>query len=137
MLFYELREADDELGLGITLAHEEHFSPAEFLEAVEAARTRVASAYEEETLIEAIAAELERTHGFTAALDRAIAAAVIGGVSLAGGEGTILGTVIGAFIMSVLINGLRILSVPQEWQITVTGLIVIFAVYADILRRRK
>ncbi len=67
----------------------------------------------------------------------AIAAAVIGGVSLAGGEGTILGTVIGAFIMSVLINGLRILSVPQEWQITVTGLIVIFAVYADILRRRK
>jgi hypothetical protein len=77
MLFYELREADDELGLGITLAHEEHFSPTEFLEAVEAARTRVASAYEEETLIEAIAAELERTHGFTAALDRAIAAAVI------------------------------------------------------------
>jgi len=77
MLFYELREADDELGLGITLAQEEHFSPAEFLEAVEAARTRVASAYEEETLIEAIAAELERTHGFTAALDRAIAAAVI------------------------------------------------------------
>lgn len=67
----------------------------------------------------------------------AIAAAVIGGVSLAGGEGSILGTVIGAFIMSVLINGLRILSVPQEWQITVTGLIVIFAVYADILRRRK
>ncbi len=67
----------------------------------------------------------------------AIAAAVIGGVSLSGGEGTILGTVIGAFIMSVLINGLRILSVPQEWQITVTGLIVIFAVYADILRRRK
>ena len=67
----------------------------------------------------------------------AIAAAVIGGVSLSGGEGTVLGTVIGAFIMSVLINGLRILSVPQEWQIVVTGLIVIFAVYADILRRRR
>ncbi len=67
----------------------------------------------------------------------AIAAAVIGGVSLSGGEGTILGTVIGAFIMSVLINGLRIMSVPQEWQIVVTGLIVIFAVYADILRRRR
>jgi ribose transport system permease protein len=67
----------------------------------------------------------------------AIAAAVIGGVSLSGGEGTILGTIIGAFIMSVLINGLRILSVPQEWQIVVSGLIVIFAVYMDILRRRK
>lgn len=67
----------------------------------------------------------------------AIAAAVIGGVSLSGGEGTILGTIIGAFIMSVLINGLRILSVPQEWQTVVSGLIVIFAVYMDILRRKK
>lgn len=67
----------------------------------------------------------------------AIAAAVIGGTSLSGGEGTILGTVIGAFIMSVLTNGLRILSVPQEWQIVLSGLIVIFAVYMDILRRNK
>lgn len=67
----------------------------------------------------------------------AIAAAVIGGTSLSGGEGTILGTVIGAFIMSVLTNGLRILSVPQEWQTVVTGVIIIGAVYADILRRRK
>ncbi|MEJ2746809.1 MAG: ABC transporter permease [Anaerolineae bacterium] len=65
----------------------------------------------------------------------AIAAVVIGGTSLSGGEGTILGTVIGAFIISVLTNGLRILSVPQEWQIVVTGCIVILAVYADILRR--
>jgi ribose transport system permease protein len=65
----------------------------------------------------------------------AIAAVVIGGTSLSGGEGTILGTVIGAFIISVLTNGLRILSVPQEWQIVVTGGILILAVYADILRR--
>ncbi len=67
----------------------------------------------------------------------AIAAVVIGGTSLSGGEGTILGTIIGAFIMSVLVNGLRILSVPQEWQIVVTGGIVILAVYTDILRRQK
>lgn len=67
----------------------------------------------------------------------AIAATVIGGTSLSGGEGTILGTVIGAFIMSVLINGLRILSVPQEWQTVVTGVIIIGAVLADILRKRK
>ncbi len=66
----------------------------------------------------------------------AIAAAVIGGTSLSGGEGTILGTVIGAFIITVLTNGLRILSVPQEWQMVVTGLIVIGAVYLDIVRRR-
>ena len=67
----------------------------------------------------------------------AIAAVVIGGTSLSGGEGTILGTVIGAFVISVLTNGLRILSVPQEWQIVITGAIVILAVWADILRRRR
>ncbi|HEX6705778.1 MAG TPA: ABC transporter permease [Albitalea sp.] len=67
----------------------------------------------------------------------AIAAVVIGGTSLSGGTGTILGTIIGAFIMSVLINGLRILSVAQEWQTVVTGAIIILAVYTDILRRGK
>jgi len=67
----------------------------------------------------------------------AISAAVIGGTSLSGGEGTMLGAIIGAFIISVITNGLRILSVPQQWQMVVTGAIVIFAVYADILRRRK
>ena len=67
----------------------------------------------------------------------AIAAVVIGGTSLAGGEGTIIGTIIGAFVMSVLTNGLRILSVPQEWQTVVTGAIIIVAVYLDIIRRRK
>ena len=66
----------------------------------------------------------------------AIAAAIIGGTSLSGGSGTILGTIIGAFIMSVLTNGLRILSVAQEWQNVATGVIIILAVYADILRRR-
>jgi ribose transport system permease protein len=67
----------------------------------------------------------------------AIAAVVIGGTSLSGGTGTILGTIIGAFIMSVLTNGLRILSVAQEWQIVVTGVIIILAVYIDILRRKR
>jgi ribose transport system permease protein len=67
----------------------------------------------------------------------AIAAVVIGGTSLSGGVGTVLGTIIGAFIMSVLTNGLRILSVAQEWQTVVTGVIIILAVFADILRREK
>ncbi|WP_341678853.1 ABC transporter permease [Niveibacterium sp. SC-1] len=67
----------------------------------------------------------------------AIAAVVIGGTSLSGGVGTILGTIIGAFIMSVLTNGLRIMSVAQEWQTVVTGAIIILAVYTDILRRRS
>ncbi|NBD23872.1 ABC transporter permease [Paenibacillus glycinis] len=67
----------------------------------------------------------------------AIAAVVIGGTSLSGGKGTIVGTVIGALIMSVLTNGLRILSVPQEWQTVVVGVVIFLAVYVDILRRRK
>jgi ribose transport system permease protein len=67
----------------------------------------------------------------------AIAAVVIGGTSLSGGTGTILGTIIGAFIISVLTNGLRILSVAQEWQFVVTGLIIILAVYGDMLRRKR
>lgn len=67
----------------------------------------------------------------------AIAAVVIGGTSLAGGRGSILGTIIGALIMSVLLNGLRVLSVAQEWQTVVTGAIIIVAVYADMLRRRR
>lgn len=67
----------------------------------------------------------------------AIAAVVIGGTSLAGGRGSILGTIIGALIMSVLLNGLRVLSVAQEWQTVVTGVIIIAAVYADMLRRRR
>jgi ribose transport system permease protein len=67
----------------------------------------------------------------------AIAAVVIGGTSLSGGRGTMLGTIIGAFIMSVLTNGLRIMGVAQEWQIVVTGVIIIVAVYVDMLLRRQ
>lgn len=66
----------------------------------------------------------------------AIAAVVIGGTSLAGGRGTVLGTIIGALIMSVLTNGLRIKSVAPEWQIVATGVIIIGAVYADMLRKK-
>ncbi len=67
----------------------------------------------------------------------AIAAVVIGGTSLAGGQGTISGTIIGAFIMSVLTNGLRIIGVAQEWQTVVIGAVVILAVFIDTYRRKK
>ena len=67
----------------------------------------------------------------------AIAATVIGGTSLSGGRGTMLGTIIGAFIMSVLTNGLRIMGVAQEWQIVVTGVIIIAAVYVDMRLRQR
>lgn len=74
--------------------------------------------------------------GFGYELD-AISAVVIGGTSLAGGEGTIFGTVIGAFIVRTLSNGLQIMGIPQEWQIVATGVVVILAVYLDIIRRRQ
>ncbi|MDO5744451.1 MAG: ABC transporter permease [Micrococcaceae bacterium] len=67
---------------------------------------------------------------------QAIAAVVIGGTSLAGGKGSIIGTVIGALIMSVLTSGLRIINVPQEWQSVAIGGVILLAVYLDMLRRK-
>jgi len=67
---------------------------------------------------------------------QAIAAVVIGGTSLFGGKGTIIGTVIGALIMSSLSNGLEIVSVPQEWQSVILGVVILGAVYTDNIRRR-
>lgn len=67
----------------------------------------------------------------------AIAAVVIGGTSLAGGRGTMMGTIIGAFIMSVLTNGLRVMGVQEEWKIVITGVIIIIAVYVDNVLRKK
>jgi ribose transport system permease protein len=75
------------------------------------------------------------TLGYGYELD-AISAVIIGGTSLSGGVGTILGTVIGAFIVKTLADGLQLVDVPQEWQIVATGVVVILAVYLDMLRRR-
>lgn len=68
---------------------------------------------------------------------QAIAAVIIGGTSLMGGRGSILGTLIGALIMSVLINGLRIMSVQTEWQNVVVGIVILIAVFTDSLRSRR
>ncbi|WP_194420707.1 ABC transporter permease [Microbacterium abyssi] len=68
---------------------------------------------------------------------QAIAAVIIGGTSLLGGRGSILGTVIGALIMSVLVNGLRIMSIQTEWQNVVVGIVVLLAVFLDSLRNRQ
>ena len=67
----------------------------------------------------------------------AIAAAVIGGTSLAGGIGTIWGTIIGVFIMSVLATGLPSLNLEAHWQTFFTGVIVVGAVLLDMYRIRK
>lgn len=68
---------------------------------------------------------------------QAIAAVIIGGTSLLGGRGSILGTVIGALIMSVLINGLRIMAIQTEWQNVVVGIVILIAVFFDSLRNRS
>ncbi len=67
----------------------------------------------------------------------AIAAVVIGGTSLQGGKGSIVGTMIGALIVAVLTNGLRVTAVPQEWQSVVVGCVILVAVYIDMLRRKE
>ncbi|ANY08343.1 ABC transporter permease [Pseudonocardia sp. HH130630-07] len=68
---------------------------------------------------------------------QAIAAVVIGGTSLSGGRGSVVGTLIGALIISVLNNGLQIMSIPQEWQNVILGVVIVLAVYADQARRRR
>ncbi len=66
-----------------------------------------------------------------------IAAAVIGGTSVMGGEGSILGTVIGAAVMGVLRNGLNLIKVDAFVQMVIIGGIIIVGVWYDTLRRTK
>lgn len=67
----------------------------------------------------------------------AIAAAAIGGVSLYGGKGRMAGTVIGAFIPAVLLNGFIILGFQPYWQEVAVGGVLVLAVYIDGIRRRS
>lgn len=67
----------------------------------------------------------------------AIAAAVIGGTSLAGGVGTIAGTMIGALIIGVLNNGLDLLGVSSYWQQILKGIIIVSAVLIDARKNKK
>ena len=85
-----------------------------------------------------VASELVAAHpasGETFELN-AIAAAVLGGTSLAGGRGTIGGTVIGAFVIGVLSDGLVMLGVSSFWQMVIKGLVIIAAVVLDQLQQR-
>ena len=66
-----------------------------------------------------------------------IAAVVIGGASLAGGEGTIIGSIIGAAIMAVLRNAFVLLQFPIYMQTISIGLVIILAVAIDQIRRRS
>ena len=67
----------------------------------------------------------------------AIAAVVIGGTSMSGGEGSMIGTLIGIFIIGIIANGLNLLGVQQGPQKMVKGLIIVIAVIIDVIRRRS
>ena len=66
----------------------------------------------------------------------AIAAAVLGGCSLRGGEGSILGVVIGAAVMRVLYNAINILGIPTHFEFAIIGMVILIGVIADELVRR-
>ena len=66
----------------------------------------------------------------------AIAAVIIGGASFFGGRGTVVGVLAGVLIMGILRNGLNINNVSAFWQQILIGLVIIIAVYIDVLRRR-
>ena len=85
-----------------------------------------------------VASELVAAHpasGETFELN-AIAAAVLGGTSLSGGRGTIAGTLVGAFVIGVLGDGLVMLGVSSFWQMVIKGLVIIAAVVLDQMQRR-
>jgi len=76
MYFYELHEGDEDVFSDVLLSRDDEMDPDEFFELVQSIRRRVQDTYEDDTLIEAIAVELEREHGFTFISDGRLSAAV-------------------------------------------------------------
>jgi hypothetical protein len=76
MHFYELHEGDDEVFADLLLAREEEMEPEEFFDVVQSIRRRIIDTFETQTLVEAIADELERDYGFIAVNDERLTAAV-------------------------------------------------------------
>ena len=76
MHFYEIHEGDEDIGTAVLLAHEERMEPVEFFELVKKARNLVMDSYEEGSLAEAIANELQRSGGFTHVTDSLLVASV-------------------------------------------------------------
>ncbi len=66
----------------------------------------------------------------------AIAACILGGTSTLGGEGTILGAMVGSLIMASITNGLQIMNVPAAWQYVLKGVVLVLAVFADVYLKR-
>ena len=76
MYFYELHEGDDDVFSDLLLASDDQMEPEDFFDLVQVIREKVQPTFEQDTLIEAIAAELEREHGFTFISDERLTASV-------------------------------------------------------------
>lgn len=67
----------------------------------------------------------------------AIASTILGGTSTLGGVGTIFGAIVGSLIMASLTSGLQMLNVPAAWQYILKGIVLVFAVYADVYLKKN
>lgn len=67
----------------------------------------------------------------------AIAATVLGGTSFSGGIGKIGGTIIGVLVIGVLNNGLNLLNINSFWQLIAKGIVILLAVYIDIIKKKS
>jgi hypothetical protein len=76
LYFYELHEGDEDVFSDVLLARDDEMDPDDFFELVQTIRRRIQDAYDDDTLIEAIAVELEREHGFIFVSDERLAASV-------------------------------------------------------------
>jgi hypothetical protein len=76
MHFYELHEGDDDVFADLLLAREEEMEPEEFFDLVQSIRRRILDTFEQDTLVQAIADELERDYGFITVSDERLTAAV-------------------------------------------------------------
>ena len=85
-----------------------------------------------------IASQLKAAHPATGEFFElnAIAAAVLGGTSMSGGRGRILGTIIGAFVIGILSDGLIMMGVSSFWQMVIKGLVIVAAVVIDQAQSR-
>jgi erythritol transport system permease protein len=85
-----------------------------------------------------IASQLQAAHPATGeTFELSAIAAVVGGTSLSGGRGSVGGTLVGAFVIGVLNDGLVLLGVSQFWQIVIKGVVIVAAVVADQIASRK
>jgi len=102
------------------------------------ASTYVISAFSAALVGLIIAAQLESAHPATGESFElnAIAAVVLGGTSLMGGRGSVTGSLIGAFVIGVLADGLVMLGVSEFWQMVIKGVVIVLAVGLDQLQTR-